>query len=569
MRERVIETTQITKTYGKVLALDHVDICVKRGDIYGLIGDNGAGKSTLLKLLAGHSAASTGEIRLLGEQGEKELQRARRRSGVMIEQPGFFGNLTVENNMEYYRIQKGVPGKEKVEEMLRMTGIWEKRKCRCKTLSMGMKQRLGLAMAMLGEPELLILDEPINGLDPSGIVEFRQLLKRLNEEKKITILLSSHILTELQQLATVYGFLSKGRLLEQITAETLHERCTDSVEITVSDVQQYAVFLEEQLSGEGYKVLSDGKIRIVNPKQDIEVYSRTWNFYPGADQKTGIFGSVLHESEEGGESGMLNYIKSECYRVMHSRSTYVMTGIMAVLPVLFHIILYVTGVASSTTQDFPYDITSFSFSFLAGSPMLFTYAGLIVAAVLYEEEHKNGNMKNAVAFGISREKLFLGKCITAVLTATVIMALVLTAYIGSAWFLLEHTGPTSLKIILTEIPAVYGTAVASMILGIALLAYFKNEVMAAMLWAVIVYAIPRVLLLAGMVLLGQWGIEFLWDFAQLLPANLFQFGAKVNMSHCEVLWKTSQGMTKCVIVGIVGTVLAIVAGIVMLRKKEV
>ena len=142
-------------------------------------------------------------------------------------------------------------------------------------------------------------------------------------------------------------------------------------------------------------------------------------------------------------------------------------------------------------------------------------------------------------------------------------------YIGSAWFLLEHTGPTSLKIILTEIPAVYGTAVASMILGIALLAYIKNEVMAAMLWAVIVYAIPRVLLMAGMVLLGQWGIEFLWDFAQLLPANLFQFGAKVNMSHCEVLWKTSQGMTKCVIVGIVGTVLAIVAGIVMLRKKEV
>lgn len=105
---------------------------------------------------------------------------------------------------------------------------------------------------------------------------------------------------------------------------------------------------------------------------------------------------------------MLNYIKSECYRVIHSRSTYVMTGIMAVLPVLFHIILYVTGVASSTTQDFPYDITSFSFSFLTGSPMLFTYAGLIVAAVLYEDEHKNGNLKNAVAFGISREKLFWG-----------------------------------------------------------------------------------------------------------------------------------------------------------------
>ena len=266
---------------------------------------------------------------------------------------------------------------------------------------------------------------------------------------------------------------------------------------------------------------------------------------------------------------MLNYIKSECYRVIHSRSTYVMTGIMAVLPVLFHIILYVTGVSSSTTQDFPYDITSFSFSFLTGSPMLFTYAGLIVAAVLYEDEHKNGNLKNAVAFGISREKLFLGKCITAVLTATVLMGLVLTVYIGSACFLLEHTGPTSLKIILTEVPAVYGTAVGSMILGIAFLSYFQNEVMAAMLWVVIIDAIPRVLLLVGMFLQEQWGIEFLWDFAQLLPANLFQFGADVNMSHCEVLWKTSQGMTKCVIVGIVGTVLAIVAGIVMLRKKEV
>lgn len=200
--------------------------------------------------------------------------------------------------------------------------------------------------------------------------------------------------------------------------------------------------------------------------------------------------------------------------------------------------------------------------------MLFTYAGLIVAAVLYEDEHKNGNLKNAVAFGISREKLFLGKCITAVLTATVLMGLVLTVYIGSACFLLEHTGPTSLKIILTEVPAVYGTAVGSMILGIAFLSYFQNEVMAAMLWVVIIDAIPRVLLLVGMFLQEQWGIEFLWDFAQLLPANLFQFGADVNMSHCEVLWKTSQGMTKCVIVGIVETVLAIVAGIVMLRKKR-
>ena len=235
MRERVIETTQITKKYGKVLALDHVDICVKRGDIYGLIGDNGAGKSTLLKLLAGHSAASTGEIRLFGEQGEKELQRARRRSGVMIEQPGFFGNLTVENNMEYYRIQKGVPGKEKVEEMLRMTGIWEKRKCRCKTLSMGMKQRLGLAGALLGNPKLLILDEPTNGLDPAGIQEMRELICALPKTFGMTVMVSSHLLNEIEQMADHIGVISKGELVFQDRLKVLHDKSKSSLAVRTLD----------------------------------------------------------------------------------------------------------------------------------------------------------------------------------------------------------------------------------------------------------------------------------------------------------------------------------------------
>ncbi|MEG2823004.1 MAG: ATP-binding cassette domain-containing protein, partial [Lachnospiraceae bacterium] len=197
MSEYVIETKQVTKAYGSLLALNHVDIHVKKGSIYGLIGDNGSGKSTLLKLLAGHSFATEGEIQLFGKYGEKELENARKKIGCMVEQPGFFPNMTVEQTLKYYCMQKGIPDTKKVMEMLKLTGIVEKRKSKCATLSLGQKQRLGLAIAMLSEPQLLILDEPINGLDPSGIIEFRHLLHHLNKEKNITILLSSHILSEL------------------------------------------------------------------------------------------------------------------------------------------------------------------------------------------------------------------------------------------------------------------------------------------------------------------------------------------------------------------------------------
>lgn len=274
MKEYVIETKQVTKTYGPLLALDHVNIHVKRGSIYGLVGDNGAGKSTLLKLLAGHSFTTGGEIYLFGKWGKKELENSRKKIGCMIEQPGFFPNMTVEHTLKYYCIQKGIPDTKKITEMLKLTGIEEKRKSKCKTLSLGQKQRLGLAIAMIGEPQLLILDEPINGLDPSGIIEFRNLLQRLNEEKNITILLSSHILTELQQIATVYGFLSKGILLEEITAHALHEKCSDCIEITVSDVEKYSVLLEREFSKENYKVLPGNTIRIYKPQAKAESYSK-------------------------------------------------------------------------------------------------------------------------------------------------------------------------------------------------------------------------------------------------------------------------------------------------------
>lgn len=274
MSQYVIEANQVSKSYGSVLALDRVSLCVEEGSIYGLIGDNGAGKSTFLKLLAGHVFCTNGEIRLFDKFEEKEIRLSRRQTGFMIEQPGLFPGMTAEKVLEYYRIQKGVPGKGKTEEMLKLTGIWEKRKCKCKKLSMGQKQRLGLAIAMIGEPRLLVLDEPINGLDPSGILEFRTLLHRLNEEKGITILLSSHILSELQQTAHVFGFLSKGKLLEEISADKLAEKCMDYLDIKVTDVEEFAALLERNFPEESFRVLPDRTIQISHPRREPESYSR-------------------------------------------------------------------------------------------------------------------------------------------------------------------------------------------------------------------------------------------------------------------------------------------------------
>lgn len=274
MEGYVIETKQAVKSYGSVLALDRVDIHVKKGSIYGLIGENGAGKTTLMRLLAGHAYATAGEIYLFGEYKEKALRRCRRQMGALVEQPGFFADMTVLKMMEYYRIQKGIPGKGKTEEILRLTGIWDKKKYKCKNLSLGMKQRLGLAIAMIGEPQLLILDEPTNGLDPSGILENRMLFRRLNEEKNITILLSSHILSELQQTATTFGFLSKGRLLEEISAQNLYEKCADYVAIEVSDPEKYALLLHKRLPESAFTVLPDKSIRITGPIMNQEACGR-------------------------------------------------------------------------------------------------------------------------------------------------------------------------------------------------------------------------------------------------------------------------------------------------------
>lgn len=274
MTEYIVEAGKLTKRYKTFTALNKVDISIKRGEIYGLIGDNGAGKTTFLKLLSGHIFPSEGELKLFGSHLPKDVEAQRKRTGAVIENAGFYPQMTIEGNLEYYRIQKGIPGREIIPKTLEMVGLLGFRKKKCKELSMGMKQRLGIAIALIGEPELLILDEPVNGLDPSGMIELRQLLHRLNKEKNITIILSSHILSELEQLATVYGFLKEGSVMEQITLNRLREKCDDYIEIAVSNPEKYTVLLEKNLPNQIYQVLPDNIIHIIRPKERIDSYSK-------------------------------------------------------------------------------------------------------------------------------------------------------------------------------------------------------------------------------------------------------------------------------------------------------
>lgn len=271
--DTVIETRGLAKRYGGFAALDDVSISVRRGEIFGVVGDNGAGKSTLFKLLSGLAFPTAGEVRLFDAHGQAALERQRARIGSMIEQPGFYPSLSVEKNLECCRIQKGVPGADKVGALLETVELEHARKRRAKDLSMGMKQRLGLAMALMGEPEVLVLDEPTSGLDPSGIVEMRDLLQRLNRERGVTVVLSSHHLAELEQVATEYAFLRRGRLMEQVSAEVLRTRCADCIDIAVSDPARYVVLLEQELHHARYQVLPDGAVRVLDPQLDIEAYS--------------------------------------------------------------------------------------------------------------------------------------------------------------------------------------------------------------------------------------------------------------------------------------------------------
>jgi ABC-2 type transport system ATP-binding protein len=258
----VFRSHHLTKKYKSTTALDSVSMQIERGQIYGFVGQNGAGKSTLVRLLAGVAQPTSGSIELFGERDPRSLARMRRRTGGIIESPVIFPDLTARQNLEVLRIQRGLPGKRRVDEALEVLGLENTGRKRAKDFSLGMRQRMAVAVALLGNPEFLILDEPTNGLDPMWTVRIRELLAKLNREHDVTILISSHILGELHKLATHYGFIHRGTMLEEISAAELDSRCRSYLRIVTDDASRAATLLENELGLHDYHVASDDEVHV-------------------------------------------------------------------------------------------------------------------------------------------------------------------------------------------------------------------------------------------------------------------------------------------------------------------
>lgn len=269
MKKVVLKTYNITKKYGEQLAVDNVNMTIKKGDIYGFIGQNGAGKTTLIRLITGLIHKSGGEIELLGANEENELNKARTMVGSLIESPSFYTNMTARENLEVSRLVRNIQGKKCIDEVLELVGLKDVEKKKVKNFSLGMRQRLGIANALMGNPKLLILDEPINGLDPMGIVEIRELLKKINKEKDMTILISSHILSELSELATTYGIISNGKLIEEITAKQLSKKCRQYIDLKVDNTARAVILLERELGISDYEVLEDSNIKVFSNLDNV------------------------------------------------------------------------------------------------------------------------------------------------------------------------------------------------------------------------------------------------------------------------------------------------------------
>ena len=269
MKEAVLKTYNLCKKYKDQMAVDNVSMTIRKGDIYGFIGQNGAGKTTLIRMITGLAHRTSGEIELFGGSGEEALNKGREFIGSLIESPAFYKNMTARENLEVSRLVRNIPGKECIDEVLNLVGLKDTGKKKVKDFSLGMRQRLGIANALLGNPKLLILDEPINGLDPMGIVEIRELLKKINKEKDMTILISSHILSELSELATTYGIISNGKLIEEITAKQLSEKCRQYIDLRVDDTARAVILLERELGISDYEVLEDSNIKVFSNLDNV------------------------------------------------------------------------------------------------------------------------------------------------------------------------------------------------------------------------------------------------------------------------------------------------------------
>lgn len=254
--EYILTTNALGKQYKQFRALNGLSMHVPKGAIYGFVGRNGAGKTTLIRLICGLQEPTSGSFQLYGiENTDKNIVKSRRRMGAVIETPAIYMDMTAKENLkQQYRIL-GLPSFDGIEELLELVGLENTGKKKAKNFSLGMKQRLGIAIALAGDPDFLVLDEPINGLDPQGIIEIRELILKLNREHQITVLISSHILDELSRLATHYGIIDQGQMIKELSAEELEAACRKCIRIEVTDVKALSRVLDSMEID--YKIISD------------------------------------------------------------------------------------------------------------------------------------------------------------------------------------------------------------------------------------------------------------------------------------------------------------------------
>ena len=297
--EYVLETNNLEKRYKDFRALNHTNIHIEKGAIYGLIGKNGAGKTTLIRIVCGLQEPTNGSYIIYGKSNNSnDIISARKRMGAIIETPSIYGEMTARDNLiEQYKLV-GMPSLDGINELLKLVGLENTGKKKAKNFSLGMKQRLGIAIALANNPDFLILDEPINGLDPQGIIEIRELILKLNKERRITILISSHYLDELSKIATHYGFLDSGSIIQEITSEELMKKMEHKIILTVNDPKEFVKYFEQ--NNISYEVMDSKTINVYGKHNLSKLVS-------GLSKKN-LIADDIHEQEETLENYYMNLI---------------------------------------------------------------------------------------------------------------------------------------------------------------------------------------------------------------------------------------------------------------------
>ena len=300
--EYVLTTSALSKTYRKFEALKDLNIHIPKGAIYGFVGRNGAGKTTLIRVICGLQEPTSGEYAIYGiSNKDRQISKSRHRMGAVVETPSIYLDMTAEDNLKQQVLVLGLPNYDSIPEILKLVGLENTGKKKARNFSLGMKQRLGIAVALIGNPDFVVLDEPINGLDPQGIVEIRELILKLNREHGITVLISSHILGELSKLATHYGFIEKGHIVKEISADELEAVCRKCVKVEVSDTKALIRVLDRMKKD--YEILSATEANIFGDMTISELVMEL------AKENCNLLHS--HEQDENLETYFINLVGGE------------------------------------------------------------------------------------------------------------------------------------------------------------------------------------------------------------------------------------------------------------------